>query len=215
MIRQESGKSSAYAANARVELPPTSARARTGTPAPPALDLNASQDSGSASRSLASVAILEAHDIILAEIGARLHFDDLERHGTGVLDAVLHAHRDIGRLVLLEEKDFVSAGHARGAGDDHPVLGPVMMQLQGERGAGVDVETLHLEARPALEAVVAPPGAEHLAVERVLGALELLQSCHELLHVLSAIHGRHEHRVLGLDHHVIPESHRRHQAALG
>src|SRR5205807_1843577 len=125
----------------------------------------------SARGSLAPIAVLESHDIVLAEIGTRLHLDDLERHGTGVLDAVLHPDRDVGRLALLEEKNLVSAGHASGAGDHHPVLGAVMMQLQGQRGAGVDLETLHLEARPALEAVVAPPRTEHLAVERVLGAL--------------------------------------------
>src|SRR5256714_14191037 len=50
----------------------------------------------SALRALTPVAILEAHDVVFTEIRARLHLDDLERHRARVLDAMLHADRDVG-----------------------------------------------------------------------------------------------------------------------
>src|SRR5215472_4448134 len=96
---------------------------------------------------LPSVDILEAHDVILTEVGARLYFDDLERRGAGILDAVLDAQRDEGRLVLLEHEHLIPARDARRAGDHHPVLGAMAVQLQRERAAGLHLQALHLEAR--------------------------------------------------------------------
>src|SRR5258707_12359154 len=124
--------------------------------------------SPSAGRSLASVTVLEAHYIVFAEIRARLHLDDLERHRARVLDAMLHADRNVSGLVLFEKEHLLAARDARRAGHHHPVLGAVMMQLQRQRGAGVYLQALHLEARPALDAVVAAPGTEHLPMQRIL-----------------------------------------------
>src|ERR1700730_15999689 len=84
----------------------------------------------SAGRPLASVTVLEAHDVVLAEVRTRLHLDDFERHDARVLNAVLDAHRDVGRLVLFEKEDLLAASDARGAGHHYPVLGAVMMQRQ-------------------------------------------------------------------------------------
>jgi hypothetical protein len=48
--------------------------------------------------------------------------------GSGVLDAVLVAEGDVGRLILDEFEDFVVTRDAGAAGDHDPVLGPVVMQ---------------------------------------------------------------------------------------
>ena len=88
------------------------------------------------------------------------------------------------------------------------------MQLQRHRGAGVHREPLHLVALTALDAVVGAPRAEHLAVQRMLGAARGLDARDQRLHVLHAITRRDEYRVLGLDHHMRIETHRRDQAAL-
>src|SRR3984893_12782271 len=108
---------------------------RNGAPPPPAstiplrlIGLSCAAPSGG--RSLASVTVLEAHDVVLAQVRAGLHLDDFQRHRARVLDAVLDAHRDVGRLVLFEKEDLVAASDARGAGHHHPVLGAVMMQRQ-------------------------------------------------------------------------------------
>src|SRR5215469_11312317 len=133
-------------------------------------------------RTLAAVAILEAHDVVLAEIGARLHLDDLECNGARILDAVLHPDRDVSRLVLLEEKHLLAAGDTRRAGDDDPMLGAVVMQLERQLRTGLDLQALHLKARPGLDAVVAAPRAKDFTVQRVLVSPALLELQHELFH---------------------------------
>src|ERR1700761_9654500 len=42
----------------------------------------------SPSRLLASVSVVEAHDVVFAEIGAGLHLDHFQRHLAGILEAV-------------------------------------------------------------------------------------------------------------------------------
>ena len=49
-----------------------------------------------ASDRCAAVGVLEAHDVVLAEVTARLHLDDLERHLARVGEAVCVAERDVG-----------------------------------------------------------------------------------------------------------------------
>src|SRR5215467_3395372 len=142
-------------------------------------------------RALAAVAVLEAHDVVLAEVRPRLYLDDLEHDGARILDAMLHADRDVSRLVLLEEEHLLAAGDARRACDDHPVLGPMMMHLQRELRTGLDLQALHLKARSRFDAVVASPGTEYLTVERVLVTPALFQLQHELLHVLHSVLRRH------------------------
>lgn len=47
-----------------------------------------------------SVCVLEAHDIVLAEVAPGLHLDDLERDFAGVREAVRLAKRDVRALIL-------------------------------------------------------------------------------------------------------------------
>lgn len=79
---------------------------------------------------LPPVPVVEPHDIILPQVGTRLHFDDVQRYLPGILDAVLLADGDIGGLVFLQQEHSVSASDTRCAGDHDPVFGTVMMQLQ-------------------------------------------------------------------------------------
>ena len=46
------------------------------------------------------VCVREAHDIVFAQVRARLHLDDLERDRPGVFQSVLDAEGDIRRLIL-------------------------------------------------------------------------------------------------------------------
>src|SRR4051794_12733333 len=46
------------------------------------------------------VTVLEAHDIVLPEIGAALYFDDVQRDLSRILQPVRGAQRDVGGLVL-------------------------------------------------------------------------------------------------------------------
>ena len=53
---------------------------------------------------LAPVVVFEADDVVLAEVRARLHLDDLERHLARVGEAMRLAERDVGALVLAQHR---------------------------------------------------------------------------------------------------------------
>src|SRR5690606_29702583 len=63
----------------------------------------------------APVRVLVTDDVVVAQVTARLHFDQLERLGPRVLQPVPGAQRDVGRLVGVQLEYVVVAGHARGA----------------------------------------------------------------------------------------------------
>src|ERR1700719_2634296 len=93
----------------------------------------AAMDFGSpplAAAAFAAVAVLEAHDVVFTQIRARLHLNDVQQDLAGILDAVFDAEWNVGRLILFEEKYLIATRDARGPGDDDPVLGAMMVQLQ-------------------------------------------------------------------------------------
>src|SRR5580704_790143 len=107
----------------------------------------------------AAVVVMAADDVVLAEVGPVLDLDQDHRHAAGVLDAVPGAPRDIHRPPRLEPLGPPRDDHARGAGDDHPVLGPEAVPLQAEPLSRPDEEALHLVAATLLDGHEAPPGA--------------------------------------------------------
>ena len=48
----------------------------------------------------AAVAVLEAHDVVFAEVLAALHFNQFHGDAARVGEAVSAAHRDVGALVF-------------------------------------------------------------------------------------------------------------------
>src|SRR5262245_42567297 len=64
--------------------------------------------SSSSLLALAAIPVLEPDDIVLAEIGARLHFDDEQRNLSRVLDAVLRAEWDVRGLVFFEQERLLA-----------------------------------------------------------------------------------------------------------
>src|SRR5690349_10604757 len=89
-----------------------------------------------------------------------------------------------------------------------------MMHLQRQGGSRLHFQPFHLEARTVLDAVVAAPGTENLAMQRVLVATLLLEPENVLLHVLHTVFWCDEDSILGLDHHVILQTYYRHEPAL-
>ena len=90
----------------------------------------------------AGVDVFVANDVILAEVAARLHFDQRQRHFAGVFHAVHGAQWDVDGLVLGDELNLFTDGHFGRAFDHDPVLGSVVVALQGQRRAGVDDDAL-------------------------------------------------------------------------
>src|SRR5437763_932094 len=80
--------------------------------------------------SRSSVLVIEADDIVLAEVGSALDLDELERHLAGIGQAVARSGGDIGRLVFLEQRYLLADRDLGGAADDRPMLRAVEMHLQ-------------------------------------------------------------------------------------
>src|SRR6202171_26228 len=117
---------------------------------------------GKSAPSTTSIGIVEAHDVVFAEVRARLHLDDLEGHLPGVLEPVAHAERDERRFVFAQEKLLVAARDERRAAHDDPVFGAVVMHLKRETRAGRHDDALHLEALAVIDRVVETPRAARL-----------------------------------------------------
>jgi hypothetical protein len=77
-----------------------------------------------------TILVVEANDIILAEITADLNFDQFEGYLAGVSETMNAADRDICRLVLVDDADFVSNLNLGRTSDHHPVLGTMKVLLQ-------------------------------------------------------------------------------------
>ena len=76
------------------------------------------------------IVVLDALDIVLAEIAASLHLDKFEIDLAWIFQTVPGAARYVDRFVLVQHPHAVADGHPRRAAHDHPMLGTMMMQLQ-------------------------------------------------------------------------------------
>src|SRR5215813_6547869 len=77
----------------------------------------------------AVVDIVAAHDIVLAQVAADLHFDDLERRLAWVFKAVPLGGDDVDRLVFTHELLFPTDRHFGRAVHHHPMFGAMMVHL--------------------------------------------------------------------------------------
>ena len=141
----------------------------------------------------------EAHDVVFAQVAARLHFDDLQGQLARVRQPVHLTQRDVGALVFAQQQYLVAVGDFGRAADHHPVLGTVVVLLQRERGTGLDGDALDLVARSGVDAVVPAPGARHTAVLHGLAGVELLQARDDFLDGFGVRGVGHQQGVGGVD----------------
>src|SRR5215469_9427954 len=137
------------------------------------------------------VAVFEPDNVVLAEIAAGLHFDQVQRLSADVLEPMHSAQRDVDRHVLAQHDRILIARDPRRAAHPHPVLGALVMLLQGDLGAGLDDDALHLEALAGIDGLVAAPGPMDDGVRRDLAAAPAPELVDDLLHILGApfVHG--------------------------
>src|SRR6218665_4006929 len=114
----------------------------------------------SGGNSAAAELVDEANNVVFAEIGAGLHLDHLEADLAGVGETMDRALRYVDRLVLVQNGHLVVDRDLGRSLDADPVLGAVVMLLQGELLFRMDEETLHLEAIAVEDRCVATPGAQ-------------------------------------------------------
>lgn len=101
--------------------------------------------------------VLQAHDVILAEIAARLNLDQMQRNLAGVFQMMDDPQRNEGRLLFRQQHLRAVPRDARRAGNLDPMLGAVMVKLQRESLARLDHEALDLEARARIDSLVPAP----------------------------------------------------------
>src|SRR6185437_15745634 len=80
--------------------------------------------------SIARVAILEAHDIVLAKIITGLHLDDFQRVAGQVFKAMPGANGNVGRFIGVQVEHAVAVGDMADPAYHHPVLRAAMVHLQ-------------------------------------------------------------------------------------
>src|SRR5262245_60094755 len=163
---------------------------------------DASRDALAAPRRASApfVEVLEADNVVLPEVGAGLHLDEVQRHLARVLEAVLLADRDVRRLVLGDEVHVRAARHSCCARHDNPMLGAVVVHLEAERRARLDHDPLDLEPVAPVDALVVAPRAVNAAVRDVLGPLRRVEVRDDVLDLLGVGAIRHQHRIGGFDH---------------
>src|SRR5690606_31722625 len=159
-------------------------------------------------RSGAPVDVVQALDVVLAEVAARLDLDQFHRSGAPVAQAAHAAARNVRALVLLQVEHLAVAGDLGHAGDDHPVLGAVAVPLQAQPRAGLDHDALDLDPFARVDRVVAAPRAIDLAVEGVLLAPGFPDAVHDALDVLHPVLARDQGGVLGVDDHQVLDADR-------
>ena len=108
----------------------------------------------------AVVVVGKAGDVVFAEIGAELDFDEDERSGAVVVDAVFGVDRDVddgagadGRLAIVERDDA-------GAGHDRPFFGAAVMELVAQAVARIHFDTFDLKRFFDVEHLVIAPGTD-------------------------------------------------------
>src|SRR5437660_187100 len=152
-----------------------------------------------ASRGLfASIAILEAHDVVLAEVFAALHFDEYQVFAPGVFKTVLGTRRDISRFVRRHFELGFAVDDLGRAADHDPMFATMVVHLQREGRARLHDDALDLEPGALLDDGIGAPGPENGAVKLVAFMAPGLELAHDLLHILSLRAVSHQYSILGI-----------------
>src|SRR5215467_436316 len=107
-----------------------SARCEPRKPAPPVIRIRASRCIREVFPSLSSIPavnVVEANNVVLAEIAAGLHFDQLQWDLSRIGEAVHRTDWNVSRLIFVHDANRVPDRHLGGAVHDDPMLGSVQV----------------------------------------------------------------------------------------
>src|SRR5687768_15234820 len=116
-------------------------------------------------RLAAPILIVEAQDVVLADVVAGLDLDHHAVDGAWIGQAVHRSGADVGGLVRTHEDLLLVAQHLGHSGNDDPMLAAMVMHLQRQAAAGPDDDALDLEARAFLQDGVRAPWPMHGSVK--------------------------------------------------
>src|SRR5260370_41652163 len=109
---------------------------RTAIPPPPSLSMAITASrSGLVSRVPrsgfhAAILVIEAHDVVFADVITALNLDHHQGIRAGIFQAVPRFQRDKSRFIDLYRINALAVGDARRAADHHPMLAAMSVHLQ-------------------------------------------------------------------------------------
>lgn len=103
------------------------------------------------------IVIFQPHNVILAEIITKLHFNDRERSIAAVAKTMIRLRRNVYMLALAQLQLFLAAGDVRQALNYYPVLAAPAVSLQAEPRPWLDLDHLDLKPGPFFQDFIAAP----------------------------------------------------------
>lgn len=135
----------------------------------------------------AVVDILVANDVVLIEITARLNLDKQRWNLPRVFEPVSGTDRNVGRLVLGEQKLLFTDCYPGCSRHDDPMLGAMVMTLERELLARLHHQAFHLKTIASLQTFEPAPGPVNAPMKDnriAVMTLALLDNLPDLFRVL-------------------------------
>src|SRR5437667_9352270 len=107
----------------------------------------------------APIDVVEAHDVVLAEIAADLHLDQFERDLARIGEPMNAADRDIDGFVFVHAAHVIAERDLGRSLDYDPMLGAMEVLLQRELASRLHDNTLHPVTRGNVDILVIAPWA--------------------------------------------------------
>src|SRR6516165_12174294 len=146
------------------------------------------------------VNIVEAHDVVLAEIAADLHLDQFERDLAGIGEPMNAPDRDIDGFVFVHAANVIAEGDLGRSLDHYPMLGAMKVLLQRELASRLHDNTLHPVARGNIHVLVIAPWAIDAAVLDRRAMVVRLELLDQRLHLLGLRARPDQHGIRGRHH---------------
>src|SRR6266478_7966115 len=94
-----------------------------------------------------TINVVKPNDVVLAQITADLHLDQLQRNFPRIGEAMDRADRHIDGFIFVDEPYLVADRDLCDAAHHHPMFRAVEVLLQRQPAAGMDADSLDLIAR--------------------------------------------------------------------
>src|SRR5215468_1814794 len=140
--------------------------------------------SGEAEGLSASVEIVQANDVIIAQIAPDLHLDQFERDLAGVGEAMNAPDRDVDRFIFVHAAHVVAERDLGRSPHHNPMFGTMEMLLQRELAPRLHDNAFDAIARGAIDILVVAPWAVNATMLDRRAMVVRLEPLDECLHLL-------------------------------
>src|SRR5438128_3923883 len=103
------------------------------------------------------IVVIEADNVVLPEVIAKLDFDDSQRCVCAVTKAMISLWRNVDVLTGTQLQFIFSTHHVRNAFDHDPMFAATRVALQTESRAGLHFQHFYFKAGPFFQHFVAAP----------------------------------------------------------